>query len=105
MWSTENQLDVPEEGKTQSHNDSSEDSEANETEHVNRTFQQKSKILKYFNEQTYRQTVETANSKDDNSLGNLIQLSSDVKKVNEQKYLYARTTFNYFVEMYYSPLG
>ena len=39
MRSTENQLDVKE-GNTESHNDSSEDSEANETEHVNRTFKQ-----------------------------------------------------------------
>ena len=100
MRSTEKQLDVPEEGDTESDNDSSEDSEANEIEHGNRTVQQNSKIFKHFYEQISRQTIETVHSKDDNSLGNLIQqLSSDVKKINELTDQYGRTMFNYSVEM------
>mgnify|MGYP002804036238 CR=1 FL=1 len=100
MRSTEKQLDVPEEGNIESDDDSSEDSEANEREHVNRTVQQKREIFNDFYEQISRKTMETVHSEDDNSLGNLIQqLSSDAKKINELTDQYGRTMFTYSVEM------
>ena len=97
MRSYEKQLDVADEGNSES-DDCSEDSEANETEHVaKRAVQQESETVKDFYERISRKTIETAHSNDDEALGNLIQqLSNDAEKINDQ---YGRTMFNYSVEI------
>ena len=84
MRSYEKQLDLANEGNSES-DDCSEHSETDETEHVaKRTAQQESEIFKDFYELISRKTIETAHCNDDEALGNLIQqLSNDVGKLME----------------------